>query len=240
MKSVPLFLVLSLLNLIPLNAQELHFGIKGGLNYNNIGELYHIGTKNGGGNNVIPIEDTYYTAKKENSFHYGAYLSVLYKKFFFRPEINFTSLKNSYPLSQKLSYWTSKKVDIPLLFGYNIYKPISLFAGPVFSKISNMQLDGVEYPIVFKKSVINVQAGILFDFGRFGIDVRYEHNLKPTKFQRIDIVRAVYGTNVAHLQEYNQSQIIISLDINLFKINTNERQRIGRKSWRGSSSNCSN
>ena len=103
-----------------------------------------------------------------------------------------------------------------------------------------MQLDGVEFPIVFNTSTINFQAGILLNFGRFGIDVRYEHNLKPTKFQRIDIVRAIYGTNVAHLLEYNQSQIIVSVGINLLEINPKERRSIGRKSWRGTGRSCSN
>jgi len=240
MKNVPLFLVILLINLFSLNAQELKFGIKAGLNYNNIGKLYHIGTANGGGIGVIPSEDKNYNSKQELSYHFGTFLNISFKKIFLRPEINFTTLKKSYPLSQKTSYWNSTKLDIPILLGFQINNTFSIYSGPVFSKISTMKLDGVQYPILFKKSKINLHAGVLVNFGRFGIDARYEYGMAPTKFQRIDIIRAIYGTNVAHLLEYNHSQIIISIQIALFKINTNERHKIDNKSWRGKNRNCTN
>lgn len=232
MKKAQFLFVLLLINSSLLYGQEFSIGIKGGLNFNSIGELYHIGFTNGGGVGVIPMEDTYYKAKNENSSHIGGLLMIDFKKIFIRSEINFTTLKNSYPLAKKTSYWTSSKIDIPILFGVKIYKPISFYIGPAFSKISKMKLDGAEHPLEFKKSAVNLNAGILVEFGRFGFDLRYEYGLKTFDDQRVDIVRSTYGTNVGYLLKYNPSQFIISLHINLLKINRSERSFKVIKGWR--------
>ena len=240
MRKHPLILITFLLIFSIGNAQEYSFGIKGGLNFNSIGELYHIGTANGGGIGVTPFEDTYYTTDKEDGHHYGAFVMIDFGKFFIRSEINFVSLKNRYPLSKKESYWTTERIDIPILFGVKVFNPISIYAGPVLSSISSMELEGVEFPIEFKKSAVNLGVGILVDFGRFGFDVRYEHGIKTIESQRIDIVRATYGTNVAYLLEYYPSQITVSLHINIFKINGNERRNRVKKGWRGNGRSCPN
>lgn len=221
------------LSLFSINyAQEINVGLKGGVNFNSIGELYHIGTANGGGVGVIPAEDTYYTPEKEMGMHVGAFFKIDFGKLYFKPEVNYVSLKSSYPLSQKTANWKSTQIDVPLLLGLEVYNPISIYVGPVFSSISTMELEGVESPILFKKSAMNLHAGILVDFDRFGFDLRYEYGLKPIEEQRIDIVRAVYGTNVARLLEYNVSQIILSVHINIFKFNSGERGHRIRSSWR--------
>lgn len=241
MKKQSIILITFLLFFSVLNAQEYIFGIKGGLNFSTIGKLYHIGTINGGGIGVIPFEDTYYSTNKEEGNHYGAFFMINFDKFFIRGELNFVNLKNRYPLSLKASNWTTERIDIPVLFGIKIYKPLSIYTGPVFSSISTMELEGVEYPIQFKKSAIHITAGMLIDFGRFGFDIRYEYGLKPIESQRIDIVRAIYGTNVAYLLKYNQSQIIVSMHVNILKINGNERRKKVKKGWRGNGrENCPN
>jgi len=230
MKIKPLFIIILLTSFSFMHAQEYTFGIKGGINFNSIGELYHYGSW--AGNNPTPIDDFYYTADKEMGTHFGAFGMIALDKFFIRPEINFMSLKNSYPLAKKISHWTSKKIDIPILLGYKIFEPVSIYAGPVFSTISSMELEGVEYPIVFKESALNLNAGILVDFRRFGIDLRYEYGLKPIEAQEVDIVRATYGTNRGRLLEYNPSQIIISVHINIIRINASDRGHRIKSGWR--------
>jgi len=232
MKIKPLFIIILLTSFSFVHAQEYTFGIKGGINFNSIGELYHYGLPSGGGVNANPAIDTYFTADKEMGTQFGAFGMIAFDKFFIRPEINFVSLKNSYPLAKKTANWTSKKIDIPILLGYKIFEPVSIYAGPVFSKISSMELEGVEYPIVFEKSAMNLNAGILVDFRRFGIDLRYEYGFKPIEAQEVDIVRATYGTNRGRLLEYNPSQIILSVHINLLKINASDRGHRIKSGWR--------
>ena len=213
-------------------AQEYTLGVKGGINFNSIGELYHIGTANGGGIGVIPIEDTYYKADKNLGSQFGVFGMIAFKYFYIRPELNSTSLKNTYPLSQKKSEWTSSTVDIPILFGYKIYNPLSIYIGPVFSHIKDMKLEGVQSPIIYKTSAINLSTGILVNFRRFGLDFRYNYGLNKVQEQRVDIIRSIYGTNVAKLLQYNPSQIIISLHFNLININGYEHRKKVKKGWR--------
>ncbi|HEY9222373.1 MAG TPA: hypothetical protein VIO43_12450 [Lutibacter sp.] len=47
MKIKPLFIVILLTTFSFVQAQEYTFGVKGGINFNNIGELYHYGNTSG-------------------------------------------------------------------------------------------------------------------------------------------------------------------------------------------------
>lgn len=235
MQIKPLFIVILLASFSFVHAQEYTFGVKGGINFNNIGELYHHGNSSGLGINVTPNDDTVFSAEKEMGFQFGAFAMIAFDKFFIRPEVIYVSSKNNYPLALKTAYWTSTKIDIPLLLGYKIYKPVSLYAGPSFSSISDMKLDAVEqgsnYPYVYKKSSTSINAGILAEFGRFGIDLRYQYGITKVEELRVDINRGIYGTNIADLLEYNPSQIQLSVHINILNIN-GERRNSKKGSWR--------
>ncbi|MDD3437442.1 MAG: outer membrane beta-barrel protein [Candidatus Gastranaerophilales bacterium] len=240
MQIKPLFIVILLISFSFVHAQEYTFGIKGGINFNNIGELYHYGNNSGLGTNVTPNEDTVFSDEKEMGTQFGAFAMIAFGKFFIRPEVNYVSSKNNYPLAFKTANWTSTKIDIPLLFGYKIYEPISLYLGPSFSSISDMKLEGVEqgssYPYVYKNSSTSINAGILAEFGRFGVDLRYQYGITKVEELRVNIERSIYGTNIANLLEYNPSQIQLSIHINIFKINSDNG---GHSSgWRGSNRSC--
>jgi hypothetical protein len=214
-------------------SQEFKFGIKGGVNYNLIGTLFHNGEQNGGGANLTPPDDTNYAANKDMGYQAGFFINAKFDSFFLKSEINYTKLKNNYALAKETSYWESTRFDIPLLFGLNLSEPFSIYAGPVLNSISDTKLDGVETPFQFKKTATSISAGVLIDFRRFGIDIRYQYNISKTEEQRINIVRAKYGTNIAHMLEYNQSQILISAHINLITINANEKGHRIKSNWRG-------
>jgi hypothetical protein len=233
MKRKPVIIVFCLLFFTIISAQEYKFGIKGGLNYNNIGVLYHLGANTGSGSTVIPAESTNFKAEKELGIQFGAFATIKFKSFFVRPEFNITKLKNNYPLAKKTSYYESSRYDIPVLIGKEIFESTSLYIGPVFNLISEATLEGVEFPILFEEYSTSIAAGILFDFKRFGLDIRYQYDLKKVEQQRIDMVRAKYGTNVAHLLEYNGSQILISAHINLINIGGSDGRERGsrRNNW---------
>ena len=209
-------------------SQEFKIGVKGGLNLVTAGNLFHLGTSSGGGNNVDPSGDFLYKAEKDFSYHFGAYASVSYKNFFIRPEVNFTLLNASYPLAYKASTWKMKRFDFPVLIGYKIKEPIAIYAGPVFNYINDFVIDGPENPVTFEKNTIGAAAGILFEFGRFGIDFRYEYGISKYEEQRVDYFREYYGTNVAYLLEHQLSQFIISVQVNIFQsksVNKNSSEK---------------
>lgn len=244
MQIKPLFIVILLSSFSFVHAQEYTFGIKGGINFNNIGELYHYGNTSGLGTGVTPNDDTVFSAEKEMGTLFGAFVMIAFDKFFIRPEINYVSSKNNYPLAFETANWTATKIDVPILFGYKIYNSVSLYAGPSFSSISDMKLDAVEqgssYPYVYKKSSTSINAGILAEFGRFGIDLRYQYGITKVEELRVDINRGVYGTNIANLLEYNPSQIQLSVHINILKINGGERGHRIKSGWRGGNQGCLN
>jgi hypothetical protein len=244
MRIKPLFIVILLTSFTIAHAQEYTFGVKGGINFNNIGELYHYGNASGLGTSVTPNDDTVFSAEKEMGIQFGAFAMIAFNKFFIRPEIVYVSSKNNYPLAFKTANWTSTKIDVPLLFGYNIYKPVSLYIGPSFSSISDMKLDAVEqgssYPYVYKKSSTSINAGILVEVGRFGLDLRYQYGITKVEELRVNINRGIYGTNIADLLEYNPSQIQLSIHINIFKINGNDGGHRIKSGWRGGNRGCLN
>ena len=237
MKIKPLFVVILLTSFSFVNAQEFTFGVKGGINYNNIGELYHYGNDSGLGINVTPNDDTVFSAEKEIGTQFGIFFMIGFNKFFIRPEVNYVSSKNNYPLAFETAKWTSTKIDVPVLFGYKIYGPVALYAGPSYSSISDMKLNAVEqdsnYPYAYKKSSTSINAGIMAEFGRFGIDLRYQYGITKVEELRVDIDRGIYGTNIADLLEYNPSQIQLSVHINILNIN-GERRNSKKGAWRGS------
>ena len=239
MKELPQLLIIIFLFLCStLNAQELVFGVKGGINYNSIGDLYHAGPN--GGNGVTPTVDTFYKAEKEMGTQYGLFLTMYFNRFFIRPEASMMSLKNNYPLAFKVANWSQSKTDLNLLFGYSVYGPLSLYMGPGISNIDDMELEGNEVkaatPFTYSTSTFNFSAGFLLDFYRFGLDLRYEYVTTLEEHLEIDMIRdpgnGGYGTNRGALVEYNPSRIILSVHINIFHKNFSEKRSRSRSDWR--------
>lgn len=234
MNKSPLLIVLFLLSFTFNYAQTLDIGIKGGINYNNIGDFY-----SKGGSIGVGVPDENFVAENEIGFQYGIFTQINYKYFFIRPEVNFSTLKNSYPFPSKPAKWEAKQTDVPVLLGYNIYGPICIFAGPVFSFISDMEMEGWEDtsyadPFTFNKSSTSVSAGILLDFGRIGIDFRYQYGLTTVEEQRLDMIKTYngYGVNLGDLVEYKPSQFMINIQINLFTLNDDTRNKRSGSDWR--------
>ena len=205
-----LFLLLFCLNSY---SQELTIGVKGGFNKNSIGDLNSIGAsfQTGHPDEIFSPEDKF-------AAQYGVFIKIDFNRIFLKGELNFMTLKNDYNFPDRVSFWKSSTFEIPVLAGYNIYKPLNLYTGLVFSSVSDLTLDGVEFaPITYEKTAMYYSVGVLLDFGRFGFDLRYQKNLKTTPQQRVNIDYSDYGVNKADLYEYKQSQIILTAHINIFR-----------------------
>ncbi|WP_228852223.1 porin family protein [Aegicerativicinus sediminis] len=205
-------------------SQEFTVGVKGGVNYSYIGDVLSFG-----GSYQQGAPNITYTPDNEIGTQFGGFINVEFGKFFIRPELLFTKFKNSYDFPFNRSYWNSKRIDIPIMFGYEVFKPISIYAGPIINSTSDMTIDGVQQPITFDKRDINIGAGILVDFGRFGFDVRYEISTTEEPRQRTDFNynsagSPGYGVNVADMMPYKLGVISISAHINIF---STDKDRIG-------------
>lgn len=227
MIKTPLLIVLFLLAFSSNYAQTADIGIKGGINYNNIGDFQAIGS---GYSNEI------FEAENEIGYQFGIFFNVKFNHFFIRPEVNYASFSNSYEFPKSPAKWTAQQIEIPILFGYNVYGPISIFAGPVFSFISDMNMEGWQETsyanaFTYKDSSTSISAGILLDFGRIGIDFRYQYGLATIEEQRLDMINSTYGVNLGDLKEYNPSQFMVNVQIKLFSIDGDKEKKSG-SGWR--------
>lgn len=200
-------------------SQEFSYGFKGGINYALGGQI--TGISSGGIYFDGTVEGT-----PEIGFHGGAFVQVDFGKFFVRPEVVYVSLKSEFDFPIKPSTYSVEKVNVPLLFGYNVYGPFDVYAGPVYSNILTSRLMGDESPdpIVAQNSPINLQAGAKVEFGRFGLDLRYEHSLSTVETQQVDIVNSEYGINLADFEDARLNQIVLSVIFKLGGPGLNERR----------------
>ena len=235
----PQILVLLLLLCSFLNAQEYAIGIKGGLNYYNIGDIVTVGSNGPQG----PVAGLIFEPVKEIGYQFGAFLNVAFDKFYIRPEINFVSNKNNYDFPLQTSYWTASKINVPLLLGYKIYDPISIYIGPSFSFFDEMNLEGAnnqtgESSLNYEKTTTSLMFGVQVEFKRFGVDLRYELGLKETVEERQDIHNSAYGVNQADIYSYKPSQISLSLNIFLFRTDGEDIGGLFDGLFRGNACNC--
>jgi len=181
------------------NAQ-IAFGVKGGLNYNS--------------NSIKETStDVFSGAKSKTGYHAGIWLrlKVPVLGLYLRPEFVYTNLENEvfYKTTEKTTTHTFQKIDIPVLLGKKIFGIGNVYIGPSFqyvlasdfdiSDISSVDADGF---------TLGLQFGGGVEFGKLGIDVRWER-----AFSGIESTFVGTLGNVSYDTRINQ--IIIGLSYRL-------------------------
>lgn len=225
------------------SAQTYSYGLKGGVNYSMGGVIE--GIPSGYFNpptNTIPNWGGRAEGSGEIGFQFGAFGQVNFGKFFVRPEVVYNSIERtmdfpSFPdenvTPYKAAVHSVQKLDIPLLVGYNIWGPLDIYAGPVYSSIMESTLEGEEDldQVVVQNSPINAQAGIKAEFGRFGIDFRYEKSLSTPEPQDLNIVRSEYGVNRATYVDSAIDLIKVNVTFKIGGSDVNTGRRRGRSCY---------
>ena len=199
------------------NAQEYTLGVKGGLNTYKIGTLYQRPYNGDPGISHIP--------KKDLGYQFGGFINIKFNKFFIQPELNYVKSKNHYDLPRKTSYWNTSKTEIPVLVGFELFKPISIYVGPNFNFYKSTTLDGVQVTSYsdggpdLEKTTVNLNFGIKATIGRVGLDLRYEVGQQKTQEELLDIIYSEYGTNLADLKSYTPHVLSLSVFIDILKTN---------------------
>lgn len=191
-------------------SQDFSYGLKAGVNYTMGGPI--TGIDSGEGYFAETVE-----ASGSVGFHGGVFLEIGFNRFFVRPEVVYATLETEYDFPIQPSTYAVERFSMPLLVGYNAYGPLDIYAGPVYSNVMNATLEGEEFlnPIIVQNSPINAQVGAKVEFGRFGLDIRYEHSLSTAEELSLDIENADYGINKATFNDARLNQIIVSI---IFKI----------------------
>ena len=218
--------ILILLFLIPSSSlfAQGNLGVNFGLNDDNFGSIENIKTK---------IDDYDLDLKNSTGFQLGLFTEIDLITFYIRPEINlifskskngtaFTSLNNNTNiLSESINIaehtYKSTDIQVPIIFGYKVLGPISIFAGPTFkynlSNSSNFDLEEIE-----DKYNLSLLLGTRVKVKSFSVGLRYERGLNNNELliinaNGIDIDNANIDTTT------NKLSLNISYDIpyDLFK-----------------------
>ncbi|SDB47171.1 Outer membrane protein beta-barrel domain-containing protein [Flavobacteriaceae bacterium MAR_2010_188] len=225
MNKLKLLLALCLFSTIFCNSQELTIGIKGGVNYSFIGDI----NSRGGSLSGFPVDEVF-TPNKELGTQFGGLVMVRFGSLMLRGEILFSKQKNYYEFPSRNSYWNSSRTEIPLIIGYEVFKPFSPYVGINATSTSKLTIDGLENDLTYDKRDLNPIIGLLVDFGRFGVDVRYELSTTEEPYFDANFVnnstqgQPGYGINSADIYPYKLGVLSLSAHINLF---TTDKDRMG-------------
>lgn len=184
-----------------LNAQS-GFGLKGSFIYNSNGKLFNeagnIYENNGAG---------------ESGFNIGFYGKLNLPIIYIRPEVVFTMASSSYTIDSEEVQFKQSSIDVPVLLGIKIIKPLSLYFGPAFQFILNNDFEGLDEVATENNTTVGVNAGIALAFGSVGIDLRYNRAISSNEANFID--------NIADAPSYTldtrPQQIILGLSYRLSK-----------------------
>lgn len=202
MKKVILILCLAF-GFSQISNAQLNFGIKGGVNYNS--------------NSIRETsQDVFDGAKSKTGYHIGVWsrIKVPIIGLYIRPELIYTNLENElgYKTTGDIATHNFQKIDIPVLVGKKILGIGNVFIGPSFQYIldSDFGIDDIS-SVDADGFTLGLQLGGGVEFGKLGIDVRWERGFSDVESSFLGGVggqtQIDYDTRV--------NQIIIGLSIQL-------------------------
>lgn len=201
MKNLYLVLVVFCLTFTA-NAQFLNWGIKGGVNYNENGDLRAI-------NQGDPIS---LSSNEEVGYHIGILSEIKLPLFLYiRPELVYTHTESSYKLDSDQGTLKLDKLELPVLVGFRVFKIGRFFFGPNFSYIMNTKLsvpesiEGVSN-VSSDDFLVSGQIGLGLNFGKIGADIRWETGFSDSE---ASFIRNNTNLDFA-LVDTSQSQFILS------------------------------
>ena len=198
----PLLFCFLVLGGLSLRAQEYSLGLKGGINYSldiNAAEV------SGSEGNFSTDSRTGYQA--------GGFFQINFDNFYLRPEVFYSRVVGEFPFPDMPSLYSIDKISIPLLAGYNFYGPFSIFAGPSYQHFLRTELENIRDELLIQQKNIAGQFGIMYEYKRFQVDVRYDFSFSSKKNQVIDIQGVMKD---AYFDDGRLNQFMLGLNYKLF------------------------
>jgi len=147
------------------NAQKgRSFGIKAGLNYNANGDYFE------------SIGDNAQNPDRNIGYHIGVF-GKIGNRLYIRPELIYTTTKSDYDSD----VFSMQKIDAPVLAGFKIIGPLSVFAGPSFQYILDSDFEGIDIDSIENDFSVGLNFGIGVSLNKIGIDLRYERGFSSNE-----------------------------------------------------------
>ncbi len=140
---------------------QLNLGIKAGLNYDTLGDI----------TSTEELSLNMLNSNSETGFHMGIYTNLDLLVFYLRPELQYTQTKSTFGEQGSLSL---NKLEAPVLLGYKLLGPLSVFAGPSFQYIISDQSDEITLGELKENFTVSLQMGTELKLGRLGVGIRFE------------------------------------------------------------------
>ena len=169
---------------ISINAQlDINYGLKTGLNYNVNGNLSISGGLAGFYEKV--------SSERDFGFHIGTYAQLNFTKLYVRPELVFTKTKSTYNhILSPASEFKLSMLEIPVLVGFRIMKPINLYIGPTFQYIIDNEFS-TNFDLNLENDIVlGLNVGIALQLQKLGFDLRYSPGLSENLAVYLDEVPA--------------------------------------------------
>ena len=167
------------------SAQNIDFGLKGGLVFNSDkGEVF---------SNINDIYDN--KGKGSTGFQAGALARVSLVGLYIQPELLYTQFKNEYNVEGENLDVTKKRIDVPVAVGKKILGIAHIQAGPVFSYYFDDKLS-VDELIKAKQDEFNLglHVGAGVQVSKLLFDLRYEFGLGKVSSKFVDNQGYQYNT----------------------------------------------
>ncbi len=171
-KRTVLFSIAFLASIMLMNAQS-DYGVKAGLSYNSNGDLKEFTSE---------VTEVYKDGGKGKSgFNIGFYGKLDLGPIYIRPEIIYTKTTSEYELNSTIEDYKVSKLDVPVLVGMKLIGPLNVFIGPAFQYYLSNDLKGLKFEDIENDFSVGMNIGASIEFGRIGIDVRYERGLSANE-----------------------------------------------------------
>ncbi len=183
-----------------------NLGFQFGLNDDNFGSIENFRSK---------IDNYDLNLKNSTGFHFGFFTEIDLITFYIRPELNliFSKSKNAaaYSSDEGINIaehkFRSSEIQLPVIFGYKIFGPISVFGGPSFkynlSNSSNFNLDEIK-----DKYTLSLLLGTRFKIRSISVGLRYERGLNNNEV-------LIINANGVDLNEANVDLTTNKLSLNI-------------------------
>lgn len=179
MKKV-LFIALLFVGMSQCAQAQVHFGVKAGVNYNS--------------DSFSDVSnDVLNGAESRTGYHAGIWLRFKIPAIglYLRPELVYTNLSNNVNYDNSAAVrqtdFSFSKIDVPVLLGKKVFGFGHLFAGPSFQYILSSDFGLSDLTEIETEGFsLGIQMGFGIEFGRLGIEARWERGLTKSEMRFVD------------------------------------------------------
>ena len=157
-----------------------NLGVNFGLNDDNFGAIENISNK---------VDNYNLDIKNSTGFQFGIFTEIDLITFYIRPEFNLifsksnnaTAFEENSILDQSINIaehsYKSTDIQVPIIFGYKVLGPISVFAGPSFKYSLSNSSTKFDLEEIKDKYTLSLLIGSRVKFRSLSLGLRYERGL---------------------------------------------------------------